>query len=485
MKRPQFTANSSAGLLRALAGALAVAGSVWCGQPEVLAQPAPADTAGGAAASYITPFPPGDVYKLQVYGDGFTEGLLQGLSETIQGEERIDLQRKPRGLGSLVRQDIEDELRVEEQSKDVFHIAVVTLGVNDRGSLRSPGASSVKFGTPNWKDQYGQRVDRLLKVLKRRGMAVYVVGTPPLRRQEANSELELVNEVLVERSFAIRFIDVAESFADENGAFSQFGPDSSGNREKLRDGDGVGFTTAGYRKLAGMVVSEIKRDLALARAERAVPLAGSEVEQKRINPEKSSSAVVPAAAKVAGNRDARASSATQPTPAAVASGAAHAATGQPDLKADTTRIGLRLPGISGREDLMQVEVIRPSIPAAVIALLARKETADSMQQPFELLADDVGDGVSVSTMVTALGDGNGNGGRRKVAGSQAAYASVWVKGERLTPKVGRADDFSWPKPAYEPDTVPVPAAAPAKAKGAQLPASGLPKARLNPATPSR
>ena len=43
--------------------------------------------AGTAAAqedlsgtSYMTPFPEGDIYKLQIYGDAYADGLLAGLS---------------------------------------------------------------------------------------------------------------------------------------------------------------------------------------------------------------------------------------------------------------------------------------------------------------------------------------------------------------------------------------------------------------------
>ena len=43
------------------------------------------------------------------------------------------------------------------------------------------------------------------------------------------------------------------------------------------------FTYAGYRKLALFVEQEIKRDLMQAKNERAIPLAGNEVEQKRVS----------------------------------------------------------------------------------------------------------------------------------------------------------------------------------------------------------
>ena len=482
--QPVLRACRALSLVRA-----AIALVTMCLPTAAMAQIGPDASVSGT--SYVNPFPPGDVYKLQVYGDVFIDGLLQGLSENVRTEERVELPRKPRSISSLIRTEVDEDLRLEEQSRDIVHIGVVMLGFNDRGSLRSPGASSIKFGSPQWKDQYSQRVDRLLKALKRRNVAVYVVGMPPLRKQDQNADLEMINESLVERAFAngIRFIEVTESFTDENGAFSQFGPDSAGNREKLRDGDGVGFTTAGYRKLAGLVATEIKRDLAAARAERAVPLAGSDVEQKRINPDKAGVVAQPAAWKGVVTKDgkelrAQPTTAAQTTPATTVA-PARPGNGPGDQKAETSRVSIRLLGISGREDVTQVEIVRPAISAAIIALLTRKETVDAVQPPFELLADDVGDGISVSTMVTGLAE-SASSARRRGPSNQAAYTAVWVKGERLPPKPGRADDFSWPRPSADPEVVPAaatvakPAASKAGTAGATEPAQ---KARTKQQSP--
>ena len=90
--------------------------------------PAAAET-GASGTSYINPFPPGDIYKLQVYGDSFAEGLLQGMSEIMRAEERVELPKKHRGLGALIRTEYEDDLKTEEQSRDVLHIEINILDV--------------------------------------------------------------------------------------------------------------------------------------------------------------------------------------------------------------------------------------------------------------------------------------------------------------------------------------------------------------------
>ena len=424
--------------------------------------PAAAQTtasSAGSGASYITPFPPGDIYKLQLYGDNnFGEDLLQSIGELAGATEQIDAGRKPRLFGTLTRSEYEDDIRSEEQARDVVHIGVVMLGLNDRNAIRVQGSKSLAFGSAAWKDQYGQRLDRLFKVLKRRNIALYIVSLPPLRRGEANSEAALVNETLLERSQAngLRFIDVAESFSDETGAFTQFGLDAAGNRNKLRDADGVGFTQAGFRKLASLVIAEIKRDLAAARAERSVPLAGGESEQKRINPDKAAATPQATAAKATvGIAEPRGTARAPVTATAAASTAAGGApsgqdpaatANQTGLKADTSRLVLRFQSIAGRDETaQQAEIVRPLVPAAVIALLTRKETVEAGQQAYDLLLDDIGNGVSVTTMVTATPDGPAATGRRRGPTALAAYSAVWVKGERLEAKPGRADDFFWPR----------------------------------------
>jgi hypothetical protein len=40
--------------------------------------------------------------------------------------------------------------------------------------------------------------------------------------------------------------------------------------------------------------------------------------------------------------------------------------------------------------------------------------------------------------------------KRRLSPTQSTFFKVWGKGERLDPKPGRADDFTWPRPAPEP-----------------------------------
>ena len=107
---------------------------------------------------------------------------------------------------------------------------------------------------------------------------------------------------------------------------------------------------------------------------------------------------------------------------------------------------------------MSVDIPRPAIPSAVIALMTRKESSDRPSQMGDVVADDVGDGLVVLSSITPAAT-TGSGPARRLAPSLSPYYQVLIKGERLSPKPGRADDFSWPK--AEPEMVVEPPA-PAK-----------------------
>src|SRR4029079_3009853 len=127
-----------------------------------------------------------------------------------------------------------------------------------------------------------------------------------------------------------------------------------------------------------------------------------------------------------------------------------------DQKADNGRITLRSIGAGGREEAVTVDIPRPAIPSAVVALMTRKESSDRPSQMGDVVADDVGDGLVVLSSITpATTTGTAPG--RRLAPSLSPYYQVLIKGERLAAKPGRADDFSWPR--AEPEVVVEPPAA--------------------------
>jgi len=403
---------------------------------------------------FVNPFPESETYKILVFGDSLAEGLLGGLAEGLQGENRLNLFSRHRRLSGILRGEAEDETAAidTELGGDPVHIAVVMLNPADRYPWRQ--SFGRRYGSEawreefdrrrdDWKAQYGARLDRLMRAFKRRGIAAYFVGLPILRRQEATDDAQVLNELVRERAYVngMRYIDVLATFADEEGVYSSQGPDLTGRVRQLRESDGIHFTAAGYRKLAHFVEREIKRDVAQARSERSTPLAGAEPEQRRIRPTRP--------ADLASVRPGQpAAPAAKGTPPGTAVRPALPDAGAGDVRADNARIIIRTVNAQGREESLALDVLRPSIPANVLQLVTRRESIDRPSQVGETVVTEANGGVLLISTVSPTADPASD--VRRSAPVNAPYFRALVKGERLQPRPGRSDDFPWPRPEDQP-----------------------------------
>ncbi|MBN8911826.1 MAG: DUF459 domain-containing protein [Rhizobiales bacterium] len=409
-----------------------------------------------SGTSFITPFPPNDTYNVVIVGDDLAEGLLGGAREIFQKDPRVVIRNTPRSIGGLMRRDFDQKLvELEEGLKtEPAQIAILMMGAWDRVSVRDPATGKrLMVGTDGWRREYAARSDRLLKMLRRRNVATYWVGLPNVRRNDANDDVQAMNSLLRERAYlnGAKYIDTYAAFIDENGGYSQYGPDVTGKIRLLRAGDGVYFTWEGNKKLAYFVDRELRRDVTQARADRAIPLDGDTAEQSKINPDR-----IKLTDEAAGSGKAP-SAGPEASPAKGRESGAGSGVG--DQKADNSRINLRIVSEGGREEIVALDIVRPAISASVVALVTRRESPDKPSQLGESVIDQIPGGLTVLSTV-ALATGSGQPGRRRLSPSQSPYFRVLFKGERLPPKPGRADDASWPRPAPPPEAAYFPAADP-------------------------
>lgn len=404
----------------------------------------------GLNGSYITPFPGAERYRLRVIGDEFGEGIHGAITEAFNSDPRLDIEKKAVWLSGLTRPNSENELRAikEAVSREKPNIVVVMFGSMDRWSYRTADGRRYPVGTKEWRRVYTERAEDLIASLKGAGAAIYWVGLPIMRRNDTNDAAQIQNEVFRERAYlgGIRYIDVFQSFANDQGEFDAYGPDLAGKSRLLRDSDGMHMTHEGYQKLAHFVERELKRDLAQAKNERAIPLAGGEAEQALIRPVRQAA------------REGAAGSWNRTT-----IDTANGRSGGGDEKAETSRINLKTVDAQGREQVLPIEILRPAIPAAVIAMVTRRESADRPTQMGDQVLDQIPGGLTVLSSITPGADsGDPAAQRRKMSPAQTPYFRVLVKGERIASRPGRADDASWPRPepkTPEPEAQVVPNAA--------------------------
>jgi hypothetical protein len=395
----------------------------------------------GIGGSFITPFPQNDTYQVQVIGDWLAEGLLGGLTEAFAASPAgAQFARKRYNLSGLRRSRDIDELE-QALANDPSHIAIVMLGVQDRYSL---GSRRKPKQDEEWRTEYGARVDRAMKTLKKGGRAVYWVGLPNMRRWQDNERAQMMNDIYRERAYlnGVRYIDAYASFIDEGGGYSDYGPDVTGKIRRLRYSDGIHFTDAGYRKLAHFVERELKRDLGQARNERSVPLAGDAAEQSQVNPDRARLKAETA------RQDQKGKTAKTgvAAPAAATSGAR-------EQKAEVGKVDVKVSGPGGTEQVVTVDIVRPAIPASVVALMTRRSSVDRAAQMGDILVDQIPGGLTVMSSIVPP---RGSDSRRRLSPTQTPYFRVFERGERLLPKPGRVDDFSWPRQQAAVEVAPEP-----------------------------
>ncbi len=336
-------------------------------------------------------------------------------------------------LSGLMRSSTPEDLNELEKAfaSDPSNVVIVMLGAQDRYSLGSRRAAA---GNEEMRKEYASRVDRLMKILKKGGRGVYWVGLPNMRRWQDNDRAQFMNDIFRERAYlnGVRYIDSYASFIDEGGGYSDYGPDVTGKVRRLRDTDGVHFTDAGYRKLAHFVERELRRDLAQARAERSIPLAGDAAEQAQVNPDRARPK-----AESAHGQDGQKGKLAKGGVVAPAPG------GPRDQKADPGKVDVKIVGPDGTEQVVTVDIVRPAIPAAIVALVTRKQSIDHAAQMGDILVDQIPGGLTVMSSIVPP---RGGAGQRRLSPTQTPYFRVFERGERLVPKPGRADDFAWPRP---------------------------------------
>jgi uncharacterized protein len=363
--------------------------------------------------SFIFPFPQTERYNLHVLGDGLAEGLTGGLQQAFEKDGTIKIIGSARSTMSLSRPDRNDwATEIDELIKtQPMNIAVIMVGLNDARNIRQPDGKVVRWNTDEWRAAYGKEVDKLIKVMKDRNIAVYWVGLPVMAEAQSNEAMGIINDVVREHAYigGAKFIDTWSGFADQSGNFAAFGPDLTGQNQRLREADGITFTARGNRKLANYVEIILRRDLNEARTERNIPLAGDEEEQARLVP-KSETKKEPENSKNPGVQ------------------------WMPEIKQNGDQTP---PPNENKTKVEPVQLQQPVLPAGRAADAPLGET----------IMGDLDEDVTSLATVSPVSDLNASidSGERRLPQTERLYYKALVKGEAVKPKPGRADDFKWPR----------------------------------------
>ncbi|MCB1499048.1 MAG: DUF459 domain-containing protein [Bauldia sp.] len=200
--------------------------------------------------------------RILIIGDFVGDGIAWGLDQALAREPKLAVIKEINAPSGLVRQDTYDwnkELLgvLNQENPDMV---VVSLGVNDRQDLRVD-KDRYPVRSEEWLAAYEQRVDAVTDTLKVYGRPFFWVSAPPLRGEDATSDMAFINGLIEPRVTKAggHFIDVWNGFTNASGQYITTGPDIEGQVKALRTSDGINFTSVGKQKLAYYVERDIRR----------------------------------------------------------------------------------------------------------------------------------------------------------------------------------------------------------------------------------
>jgi hypothetical protein len=198
------------------------------------------------------------VRRVVVFGDSQAQGVAGGLQRVLIDDPRYKVINHTHPGAALVHS--ENEWLVPVQSfvgKDKAEVAVVMFGANDRLDLRDEDGKYVHFRTDEWRAAYAKRVDRILSLLADAHLKIVWCGNPIARSTTYSADMSYINDIYAGEvaHFGGEFLPLWTVIADNQGQFTAYGPDRSGQTERLRNDDGIHFTAAGYELIAERVIS--------------------------------------------------------------------------------------------------------------------------------------------------------------------------------------------------------------------------------------
>lgn len=204
--------------------------------------------------------------RVGVFGDSMGDGVWAALYREFRNDAGVEVTKFSEVSTGLSRYDyVNIQAKTTRQLDETpVDVAVVVFGTNDAQGI-DDGGTIHDFGTPGWKAAYGRRIDDLIGLFRSRGVVVYWVGMPRMKRDGFDGRMAIVNEVVEARmkALGVPYMETVGLTSDAEGAYLPYA-EVDGRRRLMRANDGIHMSMDGYLRLAGPVENAIRRDAGLA-----------------------------------------------------------------------------------------------------------------------------------------------------------------------------------------------------------------------------
>lgn len=211
----------------------------------------------------------GRTVEIGVFGDSYGDGIWWALSQQLRGDARFRLhQFSERSTGFAGWADMTGAFRARLDSQPI-DAAIISFGVNDTHEV-NVGGHRAAFLSDEWREVVGARLASVVGLLRERGVQVYWVGMPRMRRPDFEAKVRALNAFYAARmqALAVPFVDTVAATTDGQGRYADHlvNPDT-GRPILARAGDGIHMSMNGYRLLTQGLVRHLVRRATAAQAE--------------------------------------------------------------------------------------------------------------------------------------------------------------------------------------------------------------------------
>lgn len=188
-------------------------------------------------------------------GDSMMQGVAPHLLKTFKkvNVEGINLSKHSTGLTYKHYFDWEAAIRASFEKYPNISLVVVLLGANDPWNMKKVAT----FRSEKWESIYTERIAEIVDVVQENGAQIVWYEVPSVREKSLNTKLIYLNS-LYEREVR----GSGGYFLQTNGIITQGGTYSSfiknnGKSIRVRDDDGVHFSTIGYQIMANILLNNL------------------------------------------------------------------------------------------------------------------------------------------------------------------------------------------------------------------------------------
>jgi len=199
-------------------------------------------------------------------GDSLMQGIAPNMQRILKNTyniSSINLSKQSTGLAYPGFFDWPKTIAKTLADDNRIHLVIIMLGPNDPWDMPDPaakrGSPYLKFESPAWETVYRERVSRIIQDARARNVKIFWVGAPNMKKSKLNDQVIWLMRVIQSEvnSAGVAWLDTRELLGSVNDKYSE-SVSIDGKQVKVRSADGIHYTIAGQKFLAGKVIENIQ-----------------------------------------------------------------------------------------------------------------------------------------------------------------------------------------------------------------------------------